>query len=45
MYDVIYLVRARKELDQAVHWYEDKQVGLGIRFLTEVEKKLNVIMA
>jgi len=44
MYDVIYLVKARKELEQAVYWYEDRKSGLGIRFLSEVEKKLTVIM-
>ena len=29
---------AEEELLEAAHWYEDKQQGLGARFLTEVEK-------
>lgn len=37
------LQAAEEELLDVVGWYEDQQVGLGARFLTEVEKASNRI--
>jgi hypothetical protein len=35
-YHVEFLPRARKELLNAWEWYEDRQAGLGDRFLEQV---------
>jgi plasmid stabilization system protein ParE len=43
MYKISYLSRAQKELNEAIEWYEDKQEGLGKRFLKEVQKKLEFV--
>ena len=42
-YAVSFLERARKELLDAWDWYEDKQPGLGDRFLNEVNGMLQQI--
>jgi plasmid stabilization system protein ParE len=42
-YKIEFLIRARKEILSAWDWYEDKQIGLGDRFLNEVNKRLRQI--
>jgi plasmid stabilization system protein ParE len=42
-YAIEFLVRARKELLDAWDWYEDKQPGLGDRFINETEKAVQQI--
>ncbi len=34
---------ARRELDDSISWYENKQVGLGSEFLAEIEEHLKSI--
>ncbi len=34
---------ARIELSHAIDWYEERQLGLGDEFLTEVERSLDLI--
>jgi len=34
---IVYIDRAREELDAAVAWYESKRKGLGFEFLDSVE--------
>lgn len=43
MYKVSYRPRATKELVEAVEYYNDKQDGLGERFLREVQSKLEIV--
>lgn len=38
----IYIL-AQKELDDAYQWYQERQHGLGIRFMNAVDKKLQKI--
>ncbi len=38
----IYIL-AQKELDDAYQWYQERQHGLGIRFMNAVDKKLQEI--
>jgi hypothetical protein len=38
-----FLPRARKELMEAWDWYDDRWIGLGDRFMREVEKKVQQI--
>ncbi|GGD85156.1 type II toxin-antitoxin system RelE/ParE family toxin [Planktosalinus lacus] len=43
---MIYVVisnEAQFDLDEAVNWYEHKQSGLGLRFLSNVESTVNYI--
>jgi plasmid stabilization system protein ParE len=42
-FSVILLSRAKHELTDAWEWYEDKQPGLGDRFIKEVYKTINKI--
>ena len=42
-YSVVFLRRARKNILDAWNWYEDKQPGLGDRFLNEVDKVVRQI--
>ncbi len=42
-YSSILLQRAKKELLEALKWYEDRQSGLGDRFKAEVYKRINAI--
>lgn len=42
-YNSILLQRAKKELFEAVAWYDDKQIGLGDRFKNELYKRINAI--
>lgn len=39
--EVLILKRARQEIVAAWNWYEDKQPGLGDRFLNSLEKQLH----
>ena len=40
-YSVILSSRAQKEIAQSWEWYEDRQRGLGDRFVNEVVKRIN----
>jgi hypothetical protein len=40
---VVILPLAKEDLKEAKVWYENKLKGLGKRFLSEVEKKINYI--
>jgi len=42
-HDFLQLPKARQEILDAWEWYEDKQVGLGDQFVTEVGKKIMFI--
>ena len=42
-YKIEFLSRARKELMEAWEWYDDRWIGLGDRFMREVEKKVQQI--
>lgn len=40
-YKVILLVGAEHDVDEIILWYEEQQTGLGIRFYSNLNKKLN----
>lgn len=42
-YTGILSVRAEKEIEKAWKWYEERQVGLGDRFLKEVTTRIRLI--
>ena len=42
-YTIVLLPRARKELLEAWDWYDSRWTGLGDRFMSEVEKRLQQI--
>lgn len=42
-YSVILSSRAQKEIAEAWNWYEDRQPGLGDRFLKEITDRLRKI--
>jgi plasmid stabilization system protein ParE len=42
-YVLVFRPEVREELDQAYHWYESQQLGLGDEFLDCVDKLLNQI--
>jgi len=42
-YTVIFSERAEKELRDAWSWYEDRQIGLGDRFLSEITYRIKQI--
>ncbi len=44
MYEITFSPRAKRELNEAINWYEEQQDGLGKRLTKEVENKLAVIM-
>ncbi len=41
MYKVIYNPEVYLDLQQAIDWYENKQVGLGMRFLGIIKNQMN----
>ena len=43
IYKRVFLLRAVNELFEAWEWYENRQVGLGERFRSEIDKKINEI--
>ncbi len=43
MYTLVVLGQAEKRLQEAYYWYEDKSVGLGDRFLEEIESVFKFI--
>jgi plasmid stabilization system protein ParE len=43
VYIIIISSRAQKEISQAWNWYEDRQQGLGDRFVAAVTKRLRKI--
>ena len=43
MIDVLQLPKAQLEILDAWEWYENKQQGLGDRFIQEVRKKINSV--
>ena len=42
-YTVLLLSKARRELAGAFQWYEERQIGLGDRFVETVMHKLSLI--
>jgi plasmid stabilization system protein ParE len=42
-FSAIFSVRAQKEITQAWKWYEERQTGLGDRFITEVRRRIQQI--
>ena len=42
-FNLIFLRRAQQEISDAIEWYEMRQVGLGKKFLTEIEDELQRI--
>ncbi|OFY64947.1 MAG: hypothetical protein A3H98_07300 [Bacteroidetes bacterium RIFCSPLOWO2_02_FULL_36_8] len=42
-YRIIFHPLAEIEYLDSVSWYEDNRTGLGIQFIREIEKKLNII--
>ncbi len=42
-YSIIYSTRSQQEIARAWVWYEDRQVGLGDRFLKEVLGRASLI--
>jgi hypothetical protein len=38
------VLKARKELFQAWEWYEDRQEGLGDRFINQVNQKIKLVI-
>lgn len=42
-YSIIYLKKAKKELIDAWNWYEDKQIGLGDKFIKEAFQHISII--
>jgi hypothetical protein len=43
VFDVKTLIRAELELDEAVFYYENIQIGLGKKFLLDYENQLNTL--
>jgi len=43
VYSVIFSARAQKEIAQSWNWYEDRQQGLGDRFIKEVISRVKLI--
>ncbi len=43
MYKVIILPIAKLDINEAAVWYNEKQIGLGKRFITEARQKVNQI--
>lgn len=44
MYDVLFSKKAGKEIQQSWNWYEDRQKGLGDRFVSELFEKITSII-
>ena len=42
-FNLIFLRRAQQEISDAIEWYKMRQVGLGKKFLTEIEDELQRI--
>ena len=42
-YEIILSPKALKELDDSYNWYEEKSTGLGVRFISAVDKRLQEI--
>ncbi|HEY8688193.1 MAG TPA: type II toxin-antitoxin system RelE/ParE family toxin [Chitinophagaceae bacterium] len=40
---IIYLPRALKEFDESFEFYEERTVGLGVRFEDQLKEKLEII--
>lgn len=43
MYQTIILLAAKQDIKENAKWYEQKQVGLGKRFIEEVRNKISYI--
>lgn len=42
--NLIYLSRARKEFDEAIDFYEERTIGLGIRFENQIKERIKIIL-
>lgn len=45
MYKLQLLKKAREDMQKSATWYNEKQIGLGAKFLSEVVKTLRLIEA
>ena len=43
MYALNFLEDATKEFTEAAHWYEEKGIGLGDRFIDTIQRKIQLI--
>ena len=43
VFNVKTLIRAKIELDEAIYYYENIQIGLGNKFLLDYENQLNTL--
>jgi plasmid stabilization system protein ParE len=43
IYSTIFLKKAKKELIDAWNWYEDKQIGLGDKFIKEAFQHISIL--
>ena len=43
VFNVKTLIRAEIELDEAIYYYENIQIGLGNKFLLDYENQLNTL--
>jgi hypothetical protein len=39
-YSIVFKEQARTDISRAVKWYEEQQIGLGDRFLSDLQKLL-----
>ena len=42
-YKILFASEIKSDLQESIDWYNEKQMGLGARFLNEVKKQLNYI--
>jgi plasmid stabilization system protein ParE len=40
---VSYLSKAKKEFDEAINFYENRSIGLGVRFEKQVQEKIKLV--
>ena len=39
-YNILFSSKVESDLQESIDWYNEKQVGLGVRFLNEVKKTI-----
>lgn len=44
MFRLHFSLRSKPEIQDAYNWYEDQQAGLGEEFLTQLDKRLELIV-
>lgn len=43
MYDAVLLPLAKQDISEAVHWYNSKEKGLGLRFIENIISQVSII--